>query len=183
MAGRRELPPGYSIGLARSGEVAQLPAIEDASADLFPFEDIPLELRQVPGLPMSFFEQARRARRLWVARAPRSEWPVGFAAAILLDAGAHLHQLSVLPDHGRQGLGRALVLEVADWAREAGFASLTLTTFKHLPFNGPFYAGLGFAPMPVAEQGPEIRAALAREAESGLDPDKRIAMRWDLGET
>ena len=37
--------------------------------------------------------------------------------------------------------------------------------------------------MPVAEQGPEIRAALAREAESGLDPDKRIAMRWDLGET
>jgi len=170
---------GYSIGLARADEVADLPAIEDASGDLFPLEDIPLALREVAGLPLSFFEEARLAHRLWVARGTEAATPVGFAAAILIDAGAHLHQLSVLPDHGRRGLGRALVLQVASWAGQEGFGSLTLTTFRHLAFNGPFYASLGFEPIPAAEQGPEMRAALAREAESGLDPDKRIAMRLD----
>ena len=83
--------------------------------------------------------------------------------------------------HGgiQRGLGRALVLEVACWARGAGFACLTLTTFRHLAFNGPFYESLGFEPIPFALQGPEIRATLAEEAERGLDPDKRIAMRLD----
>ena len=175
------IPREYSIDLARADEVACLPGIEDASADLFPLEDIPLELREKAGLPLSFFEEARLADRLWVARGPESAAPVGFAAAILVDGGAHLHQLSVLPAHGRRGLGRALVLQVASWARQEGFAALTLTTFRHLPFNGPFYEGLGFEPIPVAQQGPEIKAALAREAASGLDPEKRIAMRWDLG--
>ena len=175
------IPQGYSIGLARADEVAHLPAIEKASGDLFGLEDIPLELREEAGLPPSFVEEARLAHRRWVAREPEPAMPVGFAAAILLDAGAHLHQLSVLPAHGRRGLGRALVLQVASWARQEDFGSLTLTTFRHLAFNGPFYASLGFEPIPVAHQGPEIRAALAREAESGLDPEKRIAMRWDLG--
>lgn len=175
------IPPGYSIGLARSDELAHLPAIEKASGDLFPLEDIPLELREKAGLPLSFFEEARLAHRLWVARPLERTQPVGFAAAILLDAGAHLHQLSVLPAHGRRGLGRALVLQVANWARQEGFDSLTLTTFWHLAFNGPFYASLGFEPIPADRQGPEIRAALAREAESGLDPEKRVAMRLDRG--
>ena len=175
------LPGDYSIDLAGADEVACLPGIEDASSDLFPLEDIPLELREKAGLPLSFFEEARLADRLWVARGPDPSATVGFAAAILIDGGAHLHQLSVLPAHGRRGLGRALVLEVASWARQAGFAGLTLTTFRHLPFNGPFYESMGFEPIPVAQQGPDLRAALAREAESGLDPDKRIAMRCDLG--
>lgn len=172
------VPPGYSMGLARPDELAHLPAIEKAATDVFPFEDVPRELRG-GGLPLDFFEQARRARRLWVVRESECARPVGFAAASLLDGSAHLYELDVLPGHAQRGLGRALVLEVACWAREAGFASLTLTTFRHLAFNGPFYQSLGFEPVPVALQGPEIRATLAQEAERGLDPDKRIAMRLD----
>jgi GNAT superfamily N-acetyltransferase len=177
----KALPREYAIGLARADEVEFLPSIDEAATDLFPLEDIPLELRGHGGLPLSFFEETRLAGRLWVAREFEAPTPVGFAAAILIDGGAHLYQVSVLPSHGRRGLGRALVLHVASWARQAGLAALTLTTFRHLPFNGPFYEGLGFKPIPVAKQGPEIRAALAGEAERGLDPDKRIAMRWDLG--
>ncbi|MEO2167356.1 MAG: hypothetical protein ABGY42_04420 [bacterium] len=62
------IPREYSIDLARADEVACLPGIEAASADLFPLEDIPLELREKAGLPLSFFEEARLADRLWVAR-------------------------------------------------------------------------------------------------------------------
>ena len=166
------------MGLARSDDLLQLPAIQKAATDVFPLEDVPRELRG-GGLPLEFFEQAMGAGRLWVARELECAEPVGFAAASLIDASAHLYELDVLPAHARRGLGRALVLQVACWAREAGFAWLTLTTFRHLAFNGPFYQSLGFEPIPVALQGPEIRATLAQEAQRGLDPDKRIAMRLD----
>jgi hypothetical protein len=59
-------------------------------------------------------------------------------------------------------------------------ASLTLTTFRHVPFNAPFYARRGFAEIPAHEQGPELVAQLADEARRGLDPARRVAMRLRL---
>jgi GNAT superfamily N-acetyltransferase len=112
-----------------------------------------------------------------VARTLEPAKPVGFAVAIDIDAGAHLHEMDVLPQHGRKGLGRALALRVAEWARAAGFDSLTLTTFRHIPWNGPFYARLGFREIPENDLGPELRELLAEEAKNGLDASKRMAMR------
>jgi predicted N-acetyltransferase YhbS len=88
--------------------------------------------------------------------------------------------MDVVPAHAGRGLGRALVVEVAEWARREGFPSVTLTTFRHLPWNGPFYARQGFSELAAAELGPELRAALDEEVEHGLDPAKRVAMRLDL---
>ena len=62
------------------------------------------------------------------------------------------------------------------WARGAGRERVVLTTFRHLRWNAPFYAKLGFAEIPRARQGPALRAVLAAEAASGLDPAKRVAM-------
>jgi N-acetylglutamate synthase-like GNAT family acetyltransferase len=106
---------------------------------------------------------------------------VGFAAAILLDGSAHLQELNVLPAHGRRGLGRALVHHVANWAVSEGFASLSLTTFRHVVWNAPFYASIGFVPIPAENQGPEMRKTLAKEAEKGFDPANRVGMRWTFG--
>jgi GNAT superfamily N-acetyltransferase len=100
---------------------------------------------------------------------------------MLLDGSAHLHEMDVLPDHGRRGLGGALVERIARWARDAGFRTLTLTTFRHLAWNAPFYTRLGFEEIPAAEIGPELRDALDEEAAAGLDPGKRLAMRRTLG--
>ena len=69
---------------------------------------------------------------------------------------------------------------VCDWARERGFASVTLTTFRHLAWNAPFYARSGFAVLGDQELTPALRQRLQAEADMGLDPTKRIAMRFEL---
>jgi len=173
------LPAGYQIDRPLLDEVALLPEIEVAAAALFPPEDLAPELRQA-GLSLSFLRESNSEGRLWIARSEEVDAPVGFAVAKLLDASAHLYELSVLPSHGRRGIGRALVLAVAEWAREAGHTSLTLTTFRHLPWNAPFYRGLGFREIRDHCIGPELRAALSEEADHGLDPEKRVAMELEL---
>lgn len=57
---------------------------------------------------------------------------------------AHLQQLSVDPAHGRRGLGAALVDVCCRQARRLGYRQLTLTTFRNVPYNAPWYARLGF---------------------------------------
>ena len=172
-------PVGYEIGTPRPHELAELSRIEVEAAAMFPPEDLALDLRE-KGFPLSFFETASSAGRLWIARTVEPAMPVGFAVVILVDGLAHLREVDVLPAHGRRGIGRALVLHVAHWAHASGFPSLTLTTFRHLRWNAPFYASVGFAEITDRDLGPELREVMAKEVESGLDPSKRVAMRLDL---
>jgi GNAT superfamily N-acetyltransferase len=112
---------------------------------------------------------------VWVALA--GDVPVGFAHVEVLEAGnAHLKEIDVLPEHGRRGLGARLVGAVCNWARDAGFDAVTLTTFREVPFNMPFYAKMGFAEITADEWSDKLRMILANEAERGLDPAKRVAM-------
>jgi len=85
-----------------------------------------------------------------------------------------------LPEHARRGLGRALLGAVVAWAEQRGFPSVTLTTFRHLPWNAPFYAAQGFRALPDQHLPAGLARLLAAEAEAGLDPSKRVAMRLDL---
>lgn len=88
--------------------------------------------------------------------------PVGFAEICVVDGHAHLAELSVLPDHGRKGIGRALVEAACDWARSGGHDVITLTTFADIPFNAPWYERLGFEELrdPL---GPQLEAVVAGE--------------------
>ena len=114
-----------------------------------------------------------------MALAPDGE-PVGFALVELLDDAAHLEEIDVHPDHGRRGLGAALVDAVCGWARDAGLPAVTLTTFRDVPWNGPFYARLGFREVAAGRMGPELADLVHEEAEQGLSPERRIAMRREL---
>jgi GNAT superfamily N-acetyltransferase len=103
--------------------------------------------------------------------------PVGYARVELVDGHAHLEQLSVLPDHGGQGIGTALLDAVCDWARARGDEAVTLTTFRDVPFNAPLYAKRGFEELADADWSSGIVALLAAEAAHGLDPTRRVVMR------
>ncbi len=73
--------------------------------------------------------------------------PVGLCRIDALPGGdlaAHLEQLSVHPDHGGHGIGRALLRAGCAWAAEQGYSELTLATYRDVPWNGPFYASEGF---------------------------------------
>lgn len=73
------------------------------------------------------------------------EQPVGFTQVLEVDGLAHLEQLSVLPEHGRRGIGRALVEAATEEARARGYREITLRTFADVPWNAPFYESCGFA--------------------------------------
>jgi GNAT superfamily N-acetyltransferase len=108
--------------------------------------------------------------------------PVGFARVEIIDARtAHLEEIDVCPAHGRRGLGTRLVTEVCEWAASAGYESVTLTTFRDVPWNGPFYERLGFRVVPGAELSAALRAIVEAEARRGLDPSRRVTMERPCG--
>lgn len=103
---------------------------------------------------------------------------VGFAQVELIERDtAHLEEIDVDPGHGRRGLGRKLVLQVCDWAAGNGYASVTLTTFRDIPWNMPFYARLGFEIVPRTQLSQALSAIVEDETRRGLDPARRVVMR------
>lgn len=119
-----------------------------------------------------------------VGRGRAAGTPVGFAHVLLLDDGwsprPHLEQVSVrLPDRARQGTGTALVRAAMAEARWLGHDDLTLCTYRDLPWNGPFYARLGFVEVP--EPPAYLEALRDHERTLGLDDGGvRVVMRASL---
>jgi GNAT superfamily N-acetyltransferase len=174
---------GYTIRLARAEEVDSLPAIELAAAGLFndlaeELELGPLSLESVT--QVEDFEQGCKAGSLWVA-ADSDDRPVGFALVQEIDGLAFLVELDVHPAHGRRGLGSALLATVCKWARRAGFAAVTLSTFRDVPWNGPFYARRGFRALDEGALSPGLLGIRERERKRGLRTDLRVIMRYETG--
>jgi GNAT superfamily N-acetyltransferase len=169
--------PNYTITRAIREDIPFLSPIELAAATLLagyaPFSVLQETTSDAE------FEVARSDGRLWVVRA--SGAPVGFALAEILEpTAAHLKEIDVHPGHVRRGLGKQLVLTVCDWAQKEGYQSVTLTTFRDVPFNMPFYARLGFETIPDIELSSALRAVLLDESRRGLCPTRRVAMRRSL---
>jgi GNAT superfamily N-acetyltransferase len=74
---------------------------------------------------------------------------VGFALCSDRGPDLYLDQLSVLPRHGRQGLGTRLVRRCLQEAEARAFKRVSLSTFRKVPWNGPFYRKLGFREIPA----------------------------------
>jgi len=168
------LLPLYQIGPARPSDLPRLPTIELAAARLLAGHAPESVLAETAG--QEELEEAQRRGHLWVALA--GEVPVGFAHVKVLEPdAAHLAEIDVHPEHGRRGLGRRLVMAVCAWAAAQGYRAVTLTTFREVPWNMPFYARLGFAVIPPEELGPALLSIVEDEARRGLDPARRVAMR------
>jgi GNAT superfamily N-acetyltransferase len=168
-------PPTYRIVAAQPAHLAALAPIELSAATLLAGHAPPSVLQDVT--PEHEFRRAQRQGRLWVALADRT--PVGFALVDLVAGGhPHLREMDVLPAHGRRGVGAALLRAVLVWTRRAGHAEFTLTTFRAVPWNMPFYARLGFEEIPAGEVRAGLATMLHNEAVRGLDPTQRVAMRY-----
>jgi GNAT superfamily N-acetyltransferase len=102
---------------------------------------------------------------------------VGYASASIVDGEGHLDQVSLLAAAAGRRIGQALIEAVVAWTTERGLPAVTLTTFRDVPWNGPYYERLGFVAVPEHEQGPQLAAIRAAERDAGLDVLPRIAMR------
>jgi GNAT superfamily N-acetyltransferase len=174
---RTDIDPLYAITLARPEHLDALTCIELAAASLLTGHapDSVLEERT----PRAEFGRAQQEARLWVALF--TEMPVGFAhVEMLADGLPHLQEMDVAPHHGRRGLGTALLRTVIDWLARAGHEQLTLTTFRHVPWNMPFYARLGFVEIDPRDWRPALEAIVRDEAARGLDRSRRVVMRYQV---
>ena len=160
----------------RPGDVTALPAIERAAGERF--RDYPELAWLAEGDVISAEQHLDYAERglSWLALA--NDQPVGFILAELHASSLFIVELSVHLDWQGKGIGRRLIACVADQARKRGLASLTLTTFRDVPWNAPFYARLGFEM--ITTLTPELREKREEEMAHGLAYDARCAMRLPL---
>ncbi len=174
--------PGYEIRLAAAADVAALPEIERQAG--FQFKSHPADLGITQAMyedPNSIetFAEAQRAGRLWVAHAPTAD-PVGFALVTEVAGYAHLDEFDVLPLHGGQGIGSALLATVCAWAREMGYPAVTLRTFRDVPWNARFYQARGFRVVDSAALSAAHVALETSERQRGLRTDIRVTMAYDM---
>ena len=107
---------------------------------------------------------------------------VGFISVHVVDDLAHIWQVAVRPKSTGRGLGTALIDRACEWARANDFAAITLTTFRDVAWNGPYYQRLGFREL--VELSPRLRAIRQHERDIGDDDfGPRIAMRKEIAPT
>ncbi len=164
----------YTIRLARPDEFEALREIENAAAALFAGTPYAAAV-EGDATTAADFAEAQASGHLWVA-AGANDAPVGFAFVEIHAGCAHLDELDVHPDHGRRGVGAALLDAVCDWARAAGYPAVTLTTYRDVAWNAPFYSRRGFEVLPHDAQHAAQRALVATEARRGLRPEDRFFM-------
>ncbi len=172
----------YTIRTAQSHDVELLPGIEREAASLFASRASELGLR-ADGPPevnsVVTLRRAQEAGQLWVA-VDSTDRAVGFALVHEIDGCAHLEEMDVLPAHGRKGIGSALLEAVCSWANAIGFSAVTLSTFREVPWNGPFYRQRGFCVVEPSALSAGLRRLVQIERANGLRTDLRVIMKREI---
>jgi GNAT superfamily N-acetyltransferase len=171
---RTPLPPGYSLRPRREADDDALLGIENRAAQLFrahgygavsdhPFPDV-ASIRSLFSIGET------------VLATDRDHRPAAFIVTARLGRYLHIHELSVDPDHGRKGLGSALVRVAIAAAEGQLLSGVSLTTFRDVPFNAPFYEKLGFLAVDPADADPSLAARLEIERPEGVPSSSRVLM-------
>ncbi|WP_411033278.1 GNAT family N-acetyltransferase [Shinella sp. BYT-45] len=172
-------PSEVTVRPARQEEVETLRRIERSAAQAF---------RLVEAFSWIATDDVQSAERHldligkgtnWVATAD-GDHPVGFLSAEIAGPELHIWEISVGHLYQGFGIGRRLIRHAVDEAAERGLDAVTLTTFRTIPWNCPFYERLGFRTLDEAELSQRLRDVLDEEAEHGLQRDTRCAMRLTI---
>ena len=124
---------GYTIRSARAEELIRLGQIERLAASRF--LDTPYAfLANDEPLSIDFIRQRFKSGQVWVAVDP-DDVVVGFAITREVDDTIYLQEMDVDPAHGKRGIGTGLVKTVFDWASLYGYDTISLSTFRDLPWN------------------------------------------------
>jgi GNAT superfamily N-acetyltransferase len=117
-----------------------------------------------------------QANHLLIA-ANRFDQPIGFVGGEYLNGNFHIVEISVAKEFQGKGVGKALMTAMVQQVSREGYKSITLTTYKNLPWNGPWYSRMGFFEVNAQDMGKEYLDILASEAQHGLDLRSRCVMR------
>jgi len=161
------------IRAARADDVASMQALEKNAAQAFVF--VPNHAFCVH-LPVRTASEHAQVQRTGIALIMEI-WgrPAGFLLVLPIDGRAHILEAAVALAHQGHGCGRRLLAIAETWALQRGFAEMTLTTFRDVSWNAPFYSRLGYA-MFEPEGRPELRTIIEDEVAGGVAQAPRVAM-------
>ena len=166
--------PDFTIRKARHADIQQLGSVERSAAEIF--RTVGLDyLCDGPTVDPSFLASMIASNHLWVA-VDRSDKPIGFSGGENVEGNFHLVEISVAQWYQGKGVGRVLMGLLTDAVRREGYKTITLTTYRHLPWNGVWYSRQGFVEVPVVEMGPEYWRIWQIEAQHGFDMASRCVM-------
>jgi GNAT superfamily N-acetyltransferase len=165
---------------AREDDAALLPTIERSAAQSF---------QRVPGLKWitegDVLDEAVHLGRIrggtcWIA-VDEHDTPIGFLSAeAIAECELHIYEMSVTETLQGHGVGRALLTAAIEWASAHHLTALTLTTFRDVPWNAPFYSRLGFKVLSASHLDTRLATLLRKEVEGGFAESTRCAMRLSL---
>lgn len=142
-----------SISFADRSDFEEIQAVDLAAGKLFD----PLKLiDEGPDGPAPIPESALNSglRDGMLTLAKFDDQIVGFLLCRKTSPDLYLEQISVLPNFGRRGIGKRLVQKAVQTADDLRLRGVVLSTFRDIPWNGPFYADLGFEEIPRAQMKP-----------------------------
>lgn len=162
---------------ARLDDIPALIAIELASGELFGALGM-TAVDEDPPLSAEEFGHFVGAGRSFV-QANGHDHPTAYILLEPLDGHLFVQQVTVSPESARQGLGAQLLDFAQDRASEFGMHGLSLTTFRDVYWNAPYYSRLGFEIVGESDLTPGLASKLQDESSRGLAAWPRVAMRRD----
>lgn len=162
------------------GDGPLLTAIEQSAGELFRSIPEMAWLADTDSRPPERYQALIAAGATWVALDGKGD-AVGFLCAEPAGKALHVWELGVVLDRQRQGFGQALMAQALGRARANDLHSVTLTTFRAVPWNAPAYRRAGFVTLSDSALDTRLDALLEAEDAAGLARATRCAMRLTLG--
>lgn len=167
-------------------DIRRMMEIEKSATGLF--STLPIEFLQklpeeIPPQSESFYQSIIQLDMSWVLCVRKEV--VGYICTekMVNQNTLHIHEIDVARPFQGMGLGSKLLRFVIDWARGRHIPRLTLTTFKEVPWNAPFYSKLGFEIMDTNSVDTYLQNLLQAEVRFGLPEETRCAMVLELPES
>lgn len=166
-----------NIRIARDDDYKFFKKIEESALELF--LEHGCDLSNLETLSEDDYKSITGQHVIYVAYTDQNKI-VGFCAVKIVDDNAYVMELSVLSGYRQRGIGRSLMHHACYWAETNNFEYITLTTFKFLPFNAPYYKKLSFKEFTIDAKWPKLKRIREQEKKMGLDILPRTVMRKSL---
>ncbi|CZR64787.1 uncharacterized protein PAC_14686 [Phialocephala subalpina] len=149
-------PESYYIRSPRSSDIPNLEKVERSAAEIFLTANLGF-LLDAPTVDPYLLASMANSGHLWVA-VDRYDMPIGFIGGQYLEGNFHIIEVSVARAYQGRGIGKALMATMVDQIRAEGYKTITLTTYRDLPWNAPWYSRMGFVEVKPWDAG-KIRYA------------------------
>lgn len=165
--------------MAHAADAPFLPAIERSAGEAFRAIDDLAWIADAEDLSVDRYAALIAGGAAWVATDETGDI-AGFVCGEVFGDALHIWEMSVRRDRQQAGLGRRLLATATSWAAAARLSAVTLTTFRGVAWNEPFYRRAGFRMLPDHDLTQRLAETLRAEIANGLPGDRRCAMRLDL---